>query len=282
MVKKLIPPLLAVAGGVVGFGLRKWELAAAFDPETGLARLGTVPTLLLILLSVGMLALLAALAAPQVKGDLRSGDELLAAPDNTLYMGSVVVISFLFAAAGVWNLLELWKAYEDTVSMGGSYFSLLPRLGMVVLSVMAAVGLLKQGRENYHGSNARHFSHIPLLPAYLCCLWLIVTYQARCGDPVILDYVWEMFAVVTGVLGTFYVAGMSFDRPKPCRAVVSALMCVYFSLMTLADDHTGPYLLLFAAIALYCLTAAVLLLFNARRNAGQIVTNPEEETPHEA
>ena len=36
MRKDIILPGLAVAGGAAGFALRKWQLSAAYHPETGL------------------------------------------------------------------------------------------------------------------------------------------------------------------------------------------------------------------------------------------------------
>ena len=36
MKKEILLPALAAAGGAAGFALRRWELATAFEPDTGL------------------------------------------------------------------------------------------------------------------------------------------------------------------------------------------------------------------------------------------------------
>ena len=48
MRKDIILPGLAVAGGAAGFALRKWQLSAAYHPETGLFTHGFPATLSLI------------------------------------------------------------------------------------------------------------------------------------------------------------------------------------------------------------------------------------------
>ena len=57
MLRVILLPVLAVVGGVGGFFLRRWELATAFEAETGLAIPGAPATVALIVLSVVVAAL---------------------------------------------------------------------------------------------------------------------------------------------------------------------------------------------------------------------------------
>lgn len=59
MRKDISLPAAAVVGGAVGFLLRSWELRTAFDPASQLFIPGTLPTLLLGVLTVVMAALFA-------------------------------------------------------------------------------------------------------------------------------------------------------------------------------------------------------------------------------
>lgn len=61
MRKEILLPAVAVAGGGAGFVLRRWELATAFEADTGLPIPGAPATLALIALSVAMAAVLALL-----------------------------------------------------------------------------------------------------------------------------------------------------------------------------------------------------------------------------
>ena len=73
MKKHWLAPLLAIAGGAVGFGLRKWQLASGFEPDTGLAIPGAP--------AVGALAVCAAALAALIGGVIwRTGGSLWLLP----------------------------------------------------------------------------------------------------------------------------------------------------------------------------------------------------------
>ncbi len=97
----------------------------------------------------------------------------------------------------------------------------------------------------------------------MACMWLVVAYQARAADPVILDYVYELFAIIASLLGLYFTAGFSFERPKVRRASFFSLLGVYFSIVTLADSHDLASMLLYGFAILYLiLTSALTLLCN--------------------
>ena len=106
------------------------------------------------------------------------------------------------------------------------------------------------------------------MPAYASCVWLIVSYLDHSGDPIVLDYVYQLFAVVASVLGCYFLAGFSYRRPKAFPAILFSLTAMYFCLVTLADRHDVSMLLLFVAFALYLLATTVLLQYNAARPEG--------------
>ena len=63
-------------------------------------------------------------------------------------------------------------------------------------------------------------------------------YKNRAADPVILDYVYELFAVCSALLAFFFGAGAACGRPRPKRTVFFSQLGLFFSLITLADGHT--------------------------------------------
>ena len=56
MRKDLFLPGLAVAGGIAGFGVRRWQLASAYNPDTQLFSPGAAATWVLLALIAGLAA----------------------------------------------------------------------------------------------------------------------------------------------------------------------------------------------------------------------------------
>lgn len=285
MRKEILLPGVAVVGGAVGFALRRWELATAFEPDTGLAIAGMPSTWALILFTLVMVAALAVLCRDK---DTRfsSYDQAFAAKGNTLYMIVMVVAAFLMAIGGVVELMAVPEAYQQAVmhaqQQGGqpSMLTIVPRAALALLSIASGWCVLMIGRNNYRGEGHGKYNAALLTPAYTACVWLIVSYQARSGDPVVLDYAWQLFAVIGAVLGCYFMAGFSFERAKPYRAEFTMLAGVYFILVTFADKHSLSMLLLYGAYFLYLLASSTALLFNASHSVGRKLTKDLEE-PHD-
>ena len=72
-------------------------------------------------------------------------------------------------------------------------------------------------------------------------------------------------AIITGLLGLYFIAGFSFDKRRCAPAVLFSLLGVYFSLVTLDDEHDWATLALYGFAILYLLTSSALLLYNAAR-----------------
>ena len=99
MRKEIVLPSLAVGGGIVGLLLRRWELAAAFEADTGLVTPDMPSTWALIIWS----ALLAAAFILLCRGKHRSFaggyDAAFAAKGNTVYITAMVLGGFLLLAS---------------------------------------------------------------------------------------------------------------------------------------------------------------------------------------
>lgn len=230
-------PLLAVAGGAAGFLLRRWELASAFE-DTGLAILWTAPTLLLIALSVALAAAFALLCR-RYRYSPKTHSEAFANPGNWASLGVFLVSAGCLLLAG----LERGRAELGAES---------PRMLVLLLSLLCAISCVCICVTAVHNfrDGGRQYSLALLVPAYTSCLWLVTAYQNRASDPVVLDYVYEMLAIICTLLGLYFMAGFSFGKGKTWRCAFFSLLGIYFSLLTLADGHDlgGRMFFLFAAL----------------------------------
>lgn len=267
MRKEILLPAVAAAGGVVGFAFRRWELATAFEADTGLPIDGAPATMALIVLSVVMAVVLALLCRGKYPA-FTGYDQAFQAKGNTAYATAGILSAFLLLAAAALLVYEFFQAGPDRV-----YTNLL----VAALALAAGFCVMGTVQNNFKGLGRGKLNFTLLLPAYACCVWLIAAYQVRAGDPVQLDYVYELFAIIAGLLGLYFIAGFSFDKGKCVPAVFFCLMGVYFSLVTLADEHDWATLVLYGFTILYLLTSSALLLYNAARPLPEVPVENDTE-----
>ena len=254
MRKEILLPVVAVIGGGVGFGLRRWELATAFEADTGLPIAGATATTALIVLSAVMAVALLALSRGRYP-DFGGCDVAFRAKGNTLYAMAGVLSAFLLLGAGGLAGLEFVRAEE-------------PMYTYLIVGAMAIASgfcVLATVRNHFREAGKGRYSAALLVPAFTYCVWLIAAYQVRAGDPVQLDYVYELFAIISGLLALYFIAGFSFEKGKPAAAIFFSLLAAYFSLTTLADQHSWSTVLLYCFTILYLLTNSAILLYNAAR-----------------
>lgn len=255
MRKEILLPAVAAAGGVVGFAFRRWELATAFEADTGLPIDGAPATMALIVLSVVMAVVLALLCRGKYPA-FTGYDQAFQAKGNTAYATAGILGAFLLLAAAALLVYEFLQAGPDRV-----YTNLL----VAALALAAGFCVMGTVQNNFKGLGRGKLNFTLLLPAYACCVWLIAAYQVRAGDPVQLDYVFELFAIIASLLGLYFHAAFAFTKGRPFWAVFFALLGIYFSTTTLADGHELGFTLLYAFAIVYLAVSAITLLYNAGR-----------------
>ena len=276
MLKKILPPLLALIGGGAGFALRRWQLSSGFEPDTGLAIPGAPSAWAMMGFSLLML-LLFFLLSRQGEKALPWDAAFAAGKQNTLVVTALLLAAMLLlASAGVEVITrsvngvytyEGETLFARTTSMVLCYLRTALCVGALPCVFLWARAILRgKGGQECLGT---------LEPCLLYCVWLISTYQTRAADPVVQDYLYEVLAIVTTLLGLYFVAGHSFGNGKPRRAVLFCLAGSYFSLVTLADNHllADTFRHLFAA--LYLITHAAMLL-SVPAGEKQLI-NPNQE-----
>ena len=255
MRKEILLPAVAVAGGAVGFALRHWELTTAFEADTGLPIAGAPATYALIAFSVVMVALLAVLSLTAKYPKFQGYDQAFSAKNNTLYATVGVLSGFLLIGAGGLMVYEFMQGTN----------LLYTRIIVAAMAVASGLCVMTTVQSNFKGQGGGKYSVPLLIPAFAFCVWLIAAYQVRAGDPVQLDYVYELFAIITSLLALYFMAGFSFEKAKCGPMVFFSLLGIYFSMTTLADRHDWGTLALYAFSILYLLISSALLLYNAAR-----------------
>lgn len=249
MFNVILPLLLALLGGVGGFFLRRWELATVFE-ETGLAALWSAPSLILIALSVALAVAFVLLTRKPVN-PLTDYSEAFSAKDSWPHLVLMALSAAMLLVSGILGL------------RAGLYAScgLLCKL-MNLMCIVSFFCVLTAALSSFRGRSFR-YSLVLLAPGYTFCLWLVSAYQQRAADPVVLDYVYELLAIICTLIGLYFTAGFSFGRPKFRRCAVFSLLGIYFSMVTLADAHALSDKLLFLFAVLYQLANLSVLLYHA-------------------
>ncbi len=265
MRKNVLLPALTLAAGVVGFVLRRWQLATGFEAGTGLPISGVPATAALMGFSAVVAVALLALCWRE-RERMPYGRAFAGAEGNTLYMTAMVVAGILLVASAGMEALSypeaIRAAQEGDTWTGRMAGMLLPPL-RVLFCLGGCPCILLWSRPLYRGERDRGAESLPLLElSLLFCVWLISDYQIRAADPVIQDYLYEIFAIAGSLLGLYFLAGYSFlkEGGRPRRTLLLCLLGSYFSLVTLADRHGMADILRCGFSVLFLTSHAALIL----------------------
>ena len=258
MRKSLLGPGLALLLGLVGFGLRKWELASSFE-LSGLVTPWMPATIALGVLSVVAAVLFFLLAR---KGSDGKGGPL---QKNTVYMTGMVLSAFLLLASSLLRWAEFPAVVREimapqTMQASNTMLSLVLPPILAVLGLFTAWSIFSLARRIKQGKGIERCTGKALFPGYFACLWLIFAYQHRNADPVVQAYLYELLAIMCLLMAAYYMASFFFEKPKPGRTIFFFLMTAYFSLVTLADGFSLSSAVLFVFAIVYSLTCAHALL----------------------
>ena len=114
-------------------------------------------------------------------------DEAFQAKGNTLYATAMVLSAFLLLGAAVLMVLSFVQGTNTVYT----------RLLLAALAAVSFFCVMQTAQNSFKGLDRGKYSFTLLMPAYTCCVWLIAAYQVRAGDPVQLDYVYELFAIIS-------------------------------------------------------------------------------------
>lgn len=261
--KRIYYPLLALALGVIGFFLRMQQLSAALSPSTGMPILHHPYSYALIALTViGTLLLffLSFFVANEAQ------DWYSAYHADTLLQG----LEFLSAAAFLVGTGMIFRTLFLTYlnNGGGNLLAVLFQtqpfllfLGILMLCATAAIFFMVL-RNGDSGS----WSLAPLIPGFMSCVWLVLTYHSNASNPSVMSFAWQVFAVSSAALAWYFTASFAFQFPRPQAATWFSLLTVMLCLIALADTVELYQKVLLAATALWFLVRSILLIDNAEYN----------------
>lgn len=250
MKKQIFLPVYAIVGGLIGFLWRRWELMTAFE-KNGLHISGAVSTTALVAVTI-VYALLALLLTRMDAGVLAAGGfaQFQYLGKKVPYMAEIIGAG----AIGLSGILEILNApYYELVDAGGEPVKAIIPILVGMFCIFAAAALVTIAARMFSGEGKMQYLGRLLLPAFMCCFWLIYDYQKFAGNPTALDYVYRLFAIMCILLALYYRCAFSMEQPKPLRFTFFAIMGVYFSMLTFADDLTLAARLRFAAMTVMLL-----------------------------
>lgn len=266
MRKQFLIPLFAAAGGVMGLLLRGWQLDTSFEPDTGLPISGT-PATLVISLAFVLVALLAVLLSRMARPKQPLGFSLAFHNETLFYLTPVWAAAVLTAAGGFLYLVEWSRLYEPPIL----------QLVFGLMAMVAAPCLLLIGLRNYKQGWATEGSLVLLGPAFMSCVWIMFAYQGWARDPIVMDYVFDLFAIIFTLLAYYYVSSYAFGSPRETPLCITGTLAVAFSLTVIPFCDRLADQLLFAGVILYLLPT----LYTLCRNNGQehLFPNPNSPDP---
>ena len=163
MRKDIFLPVLALAGGAVGFLLRLWQYASAYDPATELFAHGAPASLALVVWTVLMGALALLLGRGGAAAEKPEESFLCPGTGYMTVMTAGGMCFLLSAAAGVPELMYQYQAWQIDPQ-----HNMLPvAFGLSVLfCLVGSIGALVSGRNNYRGITGLQVRAPAALPAY--------------------------------------------------------------------------------------------------------------------
>lgn len=262
MDKKLLLPGLSLVLGGVGHVLRRRELATAFEP-TGLPIPGAPMSVALIGLSLAALAVFFLLAWRLWGGKPPLAYRQAFAFTSPAALTAIVISAMLLLCGGGLGVYSYVNHETNRIA----------HLMVAVMAIVSGICVMTLGKRDYRNIGNGTYSGLLLVPAFSGCLWLVSVYQVRAGDPIILDYVYQILAIISLVLALYFKASYSFEKGQAVPALWTCCLAVYFSCVTLADGHDWMSLCLHAFAIVYGLLYAIVLSGN--------LTAEREEPTHE-
>ena len=243
-----------------GFALRFVQLRRAYD-ETGLPAGGSVWTVLLCVCSV-----LAALWALLLAAGLPKRQEFARCfPQDKPAIGAVIAAAALIFAGSAIDVIRAIPGPGEALSVSAILPGFCGIFGALAM-FLAAAGRLK---------GAKPLSALYLIPFFFLVIRLIVDFKGGwSSDPTILDYCFDLFAMLAAMTAAYHLAGFCYDRGRRARTAFWCLTGAYFCAVSLADGGAADCLR-YAGLALWMLANAWQLLGPAPREMRPAAAEPE-------
>lgn len=255
MRKDIALPALALAGGVAGFLLRRWQLASAYVPETGLFVHGAPATFVLL----GLTGLLMLAFVLGVQGDGEGPEDFLPAfgcPEagQMTVLAAAGLLLMLSGALGLKNGLtdlQLWRVDPEIYPMASPGSQILAS----ALCLPAGLGVVLMGRAAYRNDLDDWACRLAPFPALAGLVWLFAAHLKHGVEPVLMKYGFGLLAALLLTLAHYCAAAFLYGKPCRRRTAFLALSGAAVGILSLADR---PDLFTAAATLAFSLSALAL------------------------
>ena len=230
---------LAILAGIAGYFLRAHQVATVFDPHSGLATPNAAISLVLMALSAVAVLLFFGLST---RVPNREGADFA-----TAFGCSTPVRAILALLAVAMMLLGGVRAALLVLADDLQVFSLVWAGAACLTGLFLALLALR-------GPKGRNVAIPASIPVFFISMWLIILHIDQAANPVLLAYVYRLFALAFLLLSMYYIASFAFCQAKTGRLTFAVTSTVYFTGVTLADGG-----LLYQNITLLVLAATGLV-----------------------
>ena len=249
-------PFFTILAGVGGFYLRISERLHVFDHVTGLPERNAATTIWLYILTAAFILSVIVFAIRVVsRHKALPGFESAFGTDPFAY-------PIVFVLIGIVWLIGTFLYYSD-INTHGFFTSY--DIYFLVLSALSAIAVAFFAIEMYKDSRRQAPYALCVIPTAFMCFWLIFLYRHNASNPVLLSYVYQLFAVITTALSFYFTAGFLYGKPAPGRSTVAYFVSIYFCIVTLADDHPLGIIIIICALIAVNLIHGAMLLKNLQR-----------------
>lgn len=241
-IRSFILPAAAVVFGILGGMLRKIELSTVYD-AFGLPVSGHPVTIAMAVLSALFVVILVLGAVLIIKP----------AGGYEAYFPGCTASSVIHTASGV--LLAVSSAL-GAMTAGGDMFLTVA----CYLLVLAGLCICCHGGFCLAKKEGQPPSVLLLIPIFCMCIKLIYVFKGWSADPSIVDYIYELLAVIFITLSLFFTSGFLFDAYRPRLTAAVSLCGVYFCMLTAFNSTSADQMLFFFFAALYTFSMSIRMI----------------------
>lgn len=234
-------PALVFLMGIVGFILRRRELATAFEEGTGFLKRGETSVYLVIGLTAIAAVFVILFAWMALKGrasDVRYEKAFAMRSFFGLFLYTLLGLSMLGAAA----------LYFVESKEAGTH-TMVPELVFSAFAALSGIAVVIMASTSFKGKGNMKGSFFSIIPPLFLCFWLILLYKENASNPILLEFCYRCLALAASALAFYYSAGYAYGRARPKMTVITSLLAVYLSVLSMADDMRLSQLILFGALA---------------------------------
>ncbi len=218
-------PIAVLLLGFLGAFVRRVELKTAFD-LSGLPQRGAAASAALILLTVLAAAIALALCLTS-RGYEAEGIYRKAFPIEGY--GLFAVMALMGIAVMVCALLLLRSGTEIMGLTDGA------RWPFVLLLALGGFGMTVMAYAAYTRKDTVYLRPGSVMPALLCCYWMVACYRENAGNPILMEYAYQCLAMAAGAVGAFGRAGYAFGRRSMPGTVFLSTVSIFLLPVAAAD-----------------------------------------------